>query len=149
MTELFTPELGYPALFFLSFLAATVLPLGSEWLLVAMLAAGEFDPSSSVAVATIGNTLGACTTYAIGIWGGAYLINKVLRIDEPTQQKAERFYNKWGQWSLLLSWVPIIGDPLCLVGGLARMRFSLFLVLVLIGKFVRYALLAWATVQAV
>ncbi|MCG8532242.1 MAG: DedA family protein [Desulfovibrionales bacterium] len=148
MTELFTPEFGYPALFLLSFLAATVLPLGSEWLLIAMVA-DTFHPVSSVAVATLGNTLGACTTYAIGIWGGAYLINNVLRIDAFTQQRAETFYNRWGQWSLLLSWVPIIGDPLCLVGGIARMRFALFLILVLIGKFVRYALLAWATVQAV
>ncbi|OBQ51711.1 YqaA family protein [Halodesulfovibrio spirochaetisodalis] len=147
MTEFFSPETGYPALFFLSFLAATVLPLGSEWLLIAMVA-GSFEPTTSVIVATAGNTLGACTTYAIGIWGGAYLINRILRIDEKSQQKAQSFYSKWGQWSLLLSWVPIIGDPLCLVGGIARMRFSLFLLLVLTGKFVRYAALAWLTMQA-
>lgn len=147
MTEFFSPEMGYPALFFLSFLAATVLPLGSEWLLIAMVA-GSFEPTTSVIVATAGNTLGACTTYAIGIWGGAYLINRILRIDEKSQQKAQSFYSKWGQWSLLLSWVPIIGDPLCLVGGIARMRFSLFLLLVLTGKFVRYAALAWLTMQA-
>ena len=145
--EFFTPELGYPALFFLSFLAATVLPLGSEWLLVAMVA-GTFEPAMTVLVATVGNTLGACTTYAIGIWGGAYLVSKVLKIDAKTQKKAEQFYHRWGQWSLLLSWVPVLGDPLCLVGGIARMRFSLFLVLVLAGKFVRYAVLAWATLQA-
>ena len=147
MMEFFTPELGYPALFFLSFLAATVLPLGSEWLLVAMVA-GAFEPAMTVLVATAGNTLGACTTYAIGIWGGAYLVSNVLKIDTKTQKKAEQFYHRWGQWSLLLSWVPVLGDPLCLVGGIARMRFSLFLVLVLAGKFVRYAVLAWATLQA-
>lgn len=145
--EFFTPDLGYPALFFLSFLAATILPLGSEWLLVSMVA-GSFEPAMTVLVATAGNTLGACTTYAIGIWGGAYLVGKVLRIDAKTQKKAEQFYRKWGQWSLLLSWVPVLGDPLCLVGGIARMRFLLFLILVLAGKFARYAVLAWVTLQA-
>ncbi|MCT4627696.1 YqaA family protein [Halodesulfovibrio sp.] len=148
MTELFSPELGYPALFFLSFLAATVLPLGSEWLLVAMVA-GSYEPASTVLVATAGNTLGACSTYAIGIWGGAYLIKRILRIDENSQKKAERFYSKWGQWSLLFAWLPVVGDPLCLVGGIARVRFSFFLLLVVIGKFFRYALLAWGTLQAV
>lgn len=148
MTDFFTPELGYPALFLLSFLAATVLPLGSEWLLIAMIA-GAFDPTSSVLVATAGNTLGACTTYAIGIWGGAYLIHRILRMDEVAQAKAHHHYSKWGQWSLLLSWLPVIGDPLCLVGGIARVRFSFFLLLVLIGKFARYAVLAWLTLQAI
>jgi len=148
MSALFSPELGYPALFFLSFLAATVLPLGSEWLLIAMVA-GAFSPSTSVLVATAGNTLGACTTYAIGIWGGAYLIERVLRMDASAQDKAHQFYAKWGKWSLLLSWVPVIGDPLCLVGGIARVRFQSFLILVLIGKFSRYAVLAWLTLQAV
>ena len=147
MTDFFTPELGYPALFLLSFLAATVLPLGSEWLLIAMIASA-FDQTSSVLVATAGNTLGACTTYAIGIWGGAYLIHRILRMDEASQTKAQHYYSKWGQWSLLLSWLPIIGDPLCLVGGIARVRFSFFLLLVLIGKFSRYAVLAWLTLQA-
>lgn len=147
MPDFFSPELGYPALFFLSFLAATVLPLGSEWLLVAMIA-GTFSAPASVLVATAGNTLGACTTYAIGIWGGSYLIERVLRMDVRSQEKAHRFYNKWGQWSLLLSWIPVIGDPLCLVGGVARVRFASFLSLVLIGKFLRYAALAWITLQA-
>lgn len=148
MTYFLSPELGYPALFFLSFLAATVLPLGSEWLLVAMVA-GAFDPTSSVLVATAGNTLGACTTYAIGLWGGAYLIHRVLRMDEASQTKAHRYYAKWGQWSLLLSWVPVIGDPLCLIGGIAGVRFPLFLLFILIGKFSRYAVLAWLTLQAI
>ncbi|WP_290925479.1 YqaA family protein [Halodesulfovibrio sp.] len=147
MSNFFSPEFGYPALFLLSFLAATVLPLGSEWLLVAMVA-GTFSAPTSVLVATAGNTLGACTTYAIGIWGGSYLVERVLRMDAPSQDKAYRFYNNWGQWSLLLSWVPVIGDPLCLVGGVARVRFISFLSLVLIGKFLRYAALAWLTLQA-
>ena len=124
-----------------------MLPLGSEWLLVAMVV-NTYSPTISVLTATAGNTLGACTTYAIGLWGGSYLFHRVFRINSATQKKAENFYSKWGVWSLLLSWVPIIGDPLCLVGGIARTRFLFFFTLVLIGKLFRYALLAWLTLQA-
>ncbi|MBE0599134.1 MAG: DedA family protein, partial [Desulfuromonadales bacterium] len=110
---------GLPALFVLSFLAATLLPLGSEWLLAALLLKGV-DPLWSVTLATAGNTLGAMTTYAIGVWGGPLLIGRLLRIDLATRQRAERFYHRFGSWSLLLSWLPVIGDPLCLVGGVLR-----------------------------
>ena len=137
------PWLG---LFVLSFLAATVLPLGSEWLLVLLLSKG-LDPAPLVGLATLGNTLGACTTYAIGLYGGPWLKEKVLRIDADQQQRAERFYARYGSWSLLLSWLPIVGDPLCLVGGVLRVGFARFLLLVLSGKFIRYATLAWLTLQ--
>ena len=132
---------GYPTLFLLSFLASTVVPLGSEWLLVAMVAGG-YDPASCVAVATAGNTLGACTTYGIGLFGGPFLIGRILRISDEARQKAERLYARFGSWSLLLSWVPIVGDPLCLVGGMLRVRFARFSILVSIGKLARYAIVA-------
>ena len=144
--DFFTSEFGYTALFLASFLASTVLPFGSEWVLVAMVA-GSFSPLPCVAVATAGNTLGAITTYAIGFFGSAFLLTRVLRIDAASRQKAERFYNTYGVWSLLLSWLPVVGDPLCLVGGLAKVRLSLFVPLVLLGKLARYAALAWATVS--
>jgi membrane protein YqaA with SNARE-associated domain len=114
MTDLLI-SYGYPTLFLLSFLASTILPLGSEWMLVALLVNGH-DPLFSVAVATAGNTLGACTTYIVGLYGGPFLIGRVLRISDETRQKAERLYGRYGSWSLLLSWVPVLGDPLCLVG---------------------------------
>jgi membrane protein YqaA with SNARE-associated domain len=135
---------GYPALFFLSFLAATLLPLGSEWLLVALLL-NRLDPVVLVAVATVGNFLGACTSYAIGIYGGPWLIRKVLRIDAAAEQRAAQFFARYGSWSLLLSWLPVIGDPLCLAGGLLRVGFSRFSLLVLTGKLARYAVVAWLT----
>ncbi len=132
---------GYPALFLISFLAATIIPLGSEWLLTAMILQ-EFPLVPVVATATAGNYLGACTTYIIGIYGGPFIIRKLLRIDEATQQKAERLFQKYGTWSLLFSWLPIVGDPLCLAGGVFKVRFTLFTVLVLIGKLLRYAVIA-------
>lgn len=141
VSEQWLIEHGYPALFLLSFLAATLLPLGSEWLLAALLIKGG-DPAWSVLVATAGNTVGALTTYAIGLWGGPWLVRRVLRIDAVAQQRAERFFARYGAWGLLFTWVPIVGDPLCLAGGVLRIGFWRFLLLVGIGKFVRYLLVA-------
>jgi len=132
---------GYPALFLLSFLAATILPLGSEWLLAALVVQG-LDPVLSVTVATAGNTLGACTTFAIGLYGGPFLIERVLRISAESRCKAEKLYGKYGVWSILFSWVPVVGDPLCLVAGVLRVRFGIFVVLVLIGKLARYGIIS-------
>ena len=137
---------GYPALFFLSFLASTLIPLGSEWLLVVMLL-NHRDPFTAVIVATIGNYLGACTTYWLGVYGGPWLIRKVLRIDERAEARAERFYARYGSWSLLLSWLPLVGDPLCLVGGVLGIGFFRFSTLVVAGKLGRYAAVGWLTLQ--
>lgn len=135
---------GYAALFIVSFLASTILPLGSEWLLVTLILNGN-DPALLVIIATAGNYGGACTTYWIGIHGSAFFITKVLRIDERARKRAERFYAKYGSWSLFFSWIPIIGDPLCLIGGLLEVSFVRFSVLVLSGKLVRYAAVAVLT----
>jgi membrane protein YqaA with SNARE-associated domain len=134
-------ENGYPALFLLSFLAATLVPLGSEWLLAVLLVNG-FDPAMVVPVATFGNSCGALTTYAIGLWGGPFLVRRILRISSESQLKAERSFTRYGSWSLLLSWVPVLGDPLCLVAGVLRTRFWRFLLLVATGKFIRYLVVA-------
>ncbi|MFZ5798747.1 MAG: YqaA family protein [Thermodesulfobacteriota bacterium] len=138
---------GILALFLLGFLAATLMPLGSEWLLVALLIKG-YDPLPAVAAATAGNTLGACTTYWIGLWGAPMVINKLLRIDARQQAKAEAVYARYGSWSLFFSWLPVVGDPLCLVGGILRVRFVPFFILVLSGKLSRYVLVSVATLQA-
>ena len=105
------------------------------------------NPVSTVAAATLGNFLGAWTTYWLGIYGGPWLIRRVLRINERTEATAERFYNRYGSWSLLLSWLPIIGDPLCLVGGILRTGFIRFSVLVFIGKLGRYTAIGWLTLR--
>ena len=81
---------GYPALFLLSFLAATLIPLGSEWLLV-LLIVGGFAPLPVVMVATAGNFLGACTSYAIGIYGSAFLTAKFLRMEVSNRARAEQY----------------------------------------------------------
>lgn len=139
---------GLPALFALSFLASTMLPLGSEWLLVAMVIQ-KHDPVMTVMVATAGNYLGACTSYAIGIYGGDFLIRKLLRISDTERCRAERFFGRYGSWALFFSWLPIIGDPLCLAGGVLKIPFSRFSILVASGKALRYSAVAWLTLQGV
>ncbi|WP_300670410.1 YqaA family protein [Desulfoluna sp.] len=131
---------GYLSLFALSFLAATVVPLGSEWLLVALLM-DQLDPSLLLVSATTGNVFGALTTWTIGVWGGPFLMGKVLRIDPKTQAKARALYRRWGSGSLLLAWLPVIGDPLCLVGGLFRIPLLRFTLLVTLGKLGRYGVI--------
>jgi membrane protein YqaA with SNARE-associated domain len=142
------PATGYLALFVLSFTAATLLPLGSEWLLAALLLKGG-DPFLLVTTATLGNLLGAVSTWLIGRYGGDFLVRRCLRIDEEAQRRAEERYNRYGIWSLLLSWVPLIGDPLCLIAGIFRVRLTLFIPLVGAGKLGRYCLLAWAVVAGI
>ena len=134
-------EYGYPALFLLSLLASTLVPLGSEWLLAVLLING-FDPSLVVSVATVGNSCGALTTYAIGMWGGPFVVQRVLRVSPVRQQQAEHYFARYGCWALLFSWVPLLGDPLCLVGGVLRTGFWRFVVLVSVGKFIRYLVVA-------
>jgi membrane protein YqaA with SNARE-associated domain len=134
-------ENGYPALFLLSFLASTLVPLGSEWLLAVLLTNG-FDPPLVVLVATVGNSCGALTTYAVGIWGGPFLVQRILRISQESQKRAELYFARFGSWSLFFSWLPIIGDPLCLAGGVLKIRLWRFVLLVTTGKFVRYLIVA-------
>jgi len=137
---------GYPALFVLSFLASTLIPLGSEWLLALMLIKG-YDPASIVLTATVGNTLGACTTWLVGRYGGDWLLARLFRISDLQRQRAKAWYQRYGILSLLFSWLPVVGDPLCLVGGLLKIRFLIFLLLVGLGKLARYAAVAWLTVR--
>ncbi|WP_026842096.1 YqaA family protein [Citrifermentans bremense] len=137
---------GLYSLFILSFLASTLLPLGSEWMVVTMLLAGE-KAWAVVAVATAGNYLGALSTYWIGLYGGDFLKRRVLRMDDASTQKAERFYHRFGSISLLFSFLPVIGDPLCLVGGVLKISFVRFTLLVASGKLARYAAVAWFTLK--
>lgn len=134
-------DYGVIGLFVAAFLAATVLPLSSELVLVALLLAGSPGPLL-VAVATVGNVLGAVTGYALGWWGGPPLLHRWLRVGEADLQRARHYYRRYGHASLLLSGVPIIGDPLTLLAGILRAPLWLFLVWVTLGKLGRYLLVA-------
>lgn len=146
--ELWLLEHGYPALFLLSFIASTLVPLGSEWLLAVLLVNG-FDPAAVVSVATAGNSCGALTTYVIGLWGGPFLAQRILRISPERQRKAEASFARYGRWALLFSWLPVLGDPLCLAAGVLRSGIWQFLLLVAIGKFLRYLVVARLVIAGV
>ncbi len=138
---------GYVTLFLLSFLASTLLPIGSEWLLILMLTKG-YPSGATVVTATAGNSLGAFTTYLVGIYGGRWLIERVMRVSPEQQERAHEYYRRYGAVSLFFSWLPLVGDPLCLVGGMMRINFWLFTMLVVSGKLVRYVVTAWLTLRA-
>ncbi|WP_305040941.1 YqaA family protein [Geobacter sp. SVR] len=139
---------GYGSLFTMSLLASTLVPIGSEWLLVLMLVKGYSVPAT-ITVATAGNCLGAVTTYLAGVYGGTWLIERVFRVSKEQQERARAYYQRYGTFSLFFSWVPLIGDPLCLVGGMMRINFWLFALLVASGKLLRYIVTAWITLRTI
>ena len=134
----------YLTLFIVSFLAATLLPLGSEALLL-------YDISQNDSfvrlwsVATVGNTLGSLLNYWLGLKGESYLEERGhLSIEK--MQKARRFFATYGGWTLLLSWAPIIGDPLTFVAGVLRYDWRYFTLIVFVAKGLRYGVLVWMVV---
>ena len=139
-------DYGLLSMFLLSFFASSILPIASEWLLITLILKG-LNPLSVLFTATLGNYLGACTTYYIGYIGSDFLIKKLLRLDEKTKNKAEKFYKKYGVYSLLMSWLPIIGDPLCIIAGMLKVKFLKFSFLVYVGKFIRYGITTYLTVK--
>jgi membrane protein YqaA with SNARE-associated domain len=134
---------GLSALFLLSFAAATLAPVGSEWLLVILLLRGT-DPTAAVLTATAGNFLGACTTYLVGATGARWLERRVAAAGSAGRRRAEHAFQRFGSWALLFSWVPFLGDALCLVAGAVRLNFARFSALVAVGKLARYAAIALA-----
>ena len=124
-------------LFLVALLAASLLPLGSEWLLLWLLHDGG-DPALLWLVASAGNIAGSLINYALGYWLGERLAQ---RQQGSGWQRAQVFFQRYGVWSLLLAWVPVIGDPLTLLAGIMRVRLALFIVLVAVGKCARYGVL--------
>ena len=129
---------GYIGLFLSAFLAATVLPFSSEAVLAGLTAAGDFDWALLWLVATAGNVLGAMVNWLLGRWCLHWQDRKWFPFKADDLEKADRWFAKWGVWSLLLSWVPVIGDPITFAAGFLRVNFWLFAVLVLIAKGGRY-----------
>lgn len=144
----FLSELGYIGMFVSAFLAATILPVSSEIVLAALLTQ-EFSPSILVLVATTGNVLGAVVNYGLGLWASLHVLRRLLGMSEQAYEKAEQRFRKYGMASLLLAWMPVIGDPLTVLAGALRVNFLWFLLLVTIGKGLRYIVLAQITLGLV
>jgi membrane protein YqaA with SNARE-associated domain len=128
-------------LFGSAFLSATLLPTSSEAALAAAMALSDQPLALLIAVATLGNTLGSVVNWGLGrlVAGGQ---KPWLPVEPARLDRFRRVYARFGVWSLLLSWVPVVGDPLTVLAGLARTPLAAFLPLVAAGKLARYLAVA-------
>jgi len=137
----------YSGLFLNAFGSATLLPLQSEALVVALVVAGR-APGWVLLVASVGNVLGSVVNWLLGRAMDRPGVRRFLRMDGRWMDRARVWYARYGRWSLLLSWVPIIGDPLTVVAGALREPLATFVLLVAMAKTVRYAVLIALTLGA-
>ena len=128
----------YLSLFIISFLAATILPLSSELTLAGLMATSNYDNLLLLIFASLGNVLGSVVNWILGFYSRNLVKKKWFPFKDQQIEKSSSWFNKFGKWSLLFAWVPIIGDPLTLVAGLLRVKFIEFIILVTIGKVSRY-----------
>ncbi|NIJ87498.1 membrane protein YqaA with SNARE-associated domain [Xanthomonas campestris] len=136
----------YLSLFALSLIAATLLPAQSEAALAALLLDGG-SVVGLVAAASLGNVLGSLINWWIGREVVRFQAQRWFPVKPTALARAQAWYGRYGRWSLLLSWMPVIGDPLTLAAGVMREPLRVFLPLVAVAKTTRYIVLAWATVS--
>ena len=129
-------------LFLSAFTSATLLPGSSEAVLVGVLANNAVPVGLAILVATIGNTLGSCVNWVLGRYFAHFRDRRWFPLDEAHYERYARWYRKWGLWSLLASWLPVIGDPLTVLAGIARTPIGLFVIIVFMAKAVRYMVVA-------
>ncbi len=130
-------------LFASAFLAASFFPFQSELLFIALLKANNYPDILLLTAASIGNTCGSVLNWWLGRSIARYGNRRWFPISQKTLHKAEGWFVRWGKWSLLLSWVPIIGDPLTMIAGVLRTRFLPFILIVGIAKTARYCAIMW------
>ncbi|MBE9603989.1 DedA family protein [Acetobacteraceae bacterium H6797] len=135
---------AYLGLFGAALLAATILPMQSEAVLSGLILAGRQPVSALLIVASLGNVLGSVINWLLGRSIEHFRDRRWFPASPSALERAQGWYRRWGRWSLLLSWAPIVGDPLTVVAGVMREPFWIFLALVTIAKVGRYLVLAWA-----
>lgn len=128
----------YLTLFFSAFISATLLPSSSEVVMVAMMTQGKVNLLLLWLAATLGNVLGSCVNYWLGTQVLRFKDKSWFPVSEQGLEKAQKQFNKYGVYSLLFAWLPIVGDPLTVIGGIFKVRFGTFLLLVTLGKGTRY-----------
>lgn len=138
---------AYGGLFLIAFLAATILPAQSEIGLAGLLLSGDYSVALLIVAASLGNTLGAVVNWALGRWIEHFRDRKWFPAKPEQLDKAVGWYHRYGRWSLLLSWMPFIGDPLTLAAGVLREPFWSFLAIVSLAKTARYLILTAITLN--
>jgi membrane protein YqaA with SNARE-associated domain len=128
---------AYAGLFLVALAAATVLPLQSEAAMVAMLLTGH-SPWLVLLVASVGNVLGSVINWILGRAIDRYGTRRWFPASGAALDRAAGWYRRYGRWSLLLSWAPVIGDPITVIAGVLRERLAVFLLLVTVAKVGRY-----------
>jgi membrane protein YqaA with SNARE-associated domain len=136
---------AYLGLFSAAFIAATILPLQSEALLVGLILADRYSLIALLLTASIGNTLGAAVNWLLGRGVETFRDRRWFPVGPEKLEKAQAWYRRYGKWSLLMSWIPIGGDALTVVAGVLKEPLWIFLILVFIGKAARYAVIAAVT----
>ena len=138
---------GYLGLFLASLIAATFLPLQSELVLVSLLLTNDFSVATLFIVATVGNVLGSLVNWLLGLYLLRWRDKRWFPVSEARLIQAQQAYGRYGFWSLLLSWVPIIGDPLTLAAGVMREPLWRFLLMVSLAKAGRYLVVITLTMN--
>jgi membrane protein YqaA with SNARE-associated domain len=141
--------IGYGGLFISALVAATLLPLQSEAVLAGLLVQGGRPVVVLVAVATAGNVLGSLVNWILGRSALRYRHARWFPVSGAQLARAQGWYGRYGRWSLLASWLPVVGDPLTLVAGILREPLPTFLLLVTVAKGVRYGVLAYLTLALI
>ena len=137
---------AYVGLFFSALAAATIVPMQSEAVLVGLLMA-DYSPWLLVAVASIGNVLGSILNWLLGRWLECFRDRRWFPASPGNLERAQRWYHRYGKWSLLLSWAPFIGDPITVIAGVLREPLRVFVPLVALAKVARYLVVAAATLS--
>ena len=136
--------LNYLILFSTAFVAATLLPAQSEAVLLGMLHLSQQSVFLLVIFATLGNVLGSTVNWWLGTQLQRFKDRRWFPFSAKRLEQAQRYYRRYGSWVLLLSWVPVIGDPITLVSGVLKENLYRFLILVTIAKAGRYIIISLA-----
>lgn len=138
---------AYASLFATAFVAATVLPSLSEGVLAGLMLTGHHPVALLVLFASLGNVAGSVVNWVIGRGVGRFAGKTWFPVSPDMLERASQWYRRYGRWTLLMSWVPVIGDPLTVAAGVLREPLWIFLVLVTIAKVSRYVAVAAITLN--
>lgn len=137
----------YGGLFLSAFLAATIIPAQSEAVLIALTASNKYSVGLLLTVASIGNVLGSVVNWWLGRGIEHFRHKRWFPVKEAALNKAQGWYRRYGRWSLFLSWVPIIGDPITVAAGMFHEKLWIFIPFVTAGKSARYILIMYLVLK--